>query len=90
MTNYKLPQIICQYSRINNMYKDRDILVQLGRNIKAERVRKGLTQEIFAENLGVTREYISRIERGQENMSILKILNVAKCLDTDICNILRF
>lgn len=72
------------------MYKDRDILVQLGRNIKAERVRKGLTQEIFAENLGVTREYISRIERGQENMSILKILNVAKCLDTDICNILRF
>lgn len=72
------------------MYSDKNLLTQLGRNIKAERVRKGLTQEVFAEKLGVTREYISRIERGQENMSILKILKLAKCLNTDINNILLF
>ena len=72
------------------MYNDKELLKQLGRNIKAERVRKGYTQEFFAEKLGVTREYVSRIERGQENMSILKILNLSNCLETEITNLLRF
>ena len=72
------------------MYNNEQILKQLGRNIKAERVRKGYTQETFAEKLEVTREYISRIERGQENMSILKILHVANNLETDIKNLLLF
>ena len=74
----------------NCMYNDKELLKQLGRNIKAERVRKGYTQEFFAEKLGVTREYVSRIERGQENMSILKILNLSNCLETEITNLLRF
>ncbi len=72
------------------MYNSSELLKQLGRNIKAERVRKGYTQELFAEKAGVSREYISRIERGQENMSILKILNIAKILETDIKNLLLF
>ena len=72
------------------MIDGKNLLEQLGRNIKAERVRYGYTQESFAEKLGVTREYLSRIERGQENMSILKILNLAVNLDTDISNLLRF
>lgn len=72
------------------MQDGKEILKQLGRNIKAERVRKGYTQESFAEIAGVSREYISRIERGQENMSILKILNIAELLETDIKNLLLF
>ena len=72
------------------MIDGKNLLEQLGRNIKAERVRRGYTQGSFAEKLGVTREYLSRIERGQENMSILKILNLAVNLDTDISNLLRF
>ena len=72
------------------MYSNEELLKQLGRNIKAERVRKGYTQETFAEKLEVTREYISRIERGQENMSILKIFHVANNLGTNINNLLIF
>lgn len=72
------------------MYENSNLLKQLGRNIKAERIRKGYTQEAFAEIAGVTREYISRIERGQVNMSILKILNIANLLNTDIQNLLLF
>ncbi len=72
------------------MYDGKELLKQLGRNIKAERVRKGYTQESFAEKASVSREYISRIERGQENMSILKILNLSEILDTDIKNLLLF
>ena len=72
------------------MYTNDELLKQLGRNIKAERVRRGYTQELFAEKIGFTREYISRIERGQENMSIIKINGLANILGTDISDILRF
>ena len=72
------------------MYTDKEILIQLGRNIKAERVRRGYTLEYFAEKIGFTREYISRIERGQENMSIIKINNLANILETNITDLLKF
>ncbi len=72
------------------MYGDRELLIQLGRNIKAERIRKGLTQEDFAEKLGITREYLGRIERGIQNISILKILNISNKLDIEISEILKF
>lgn len=72
------------------MYNLTEILKQFGRNVKAERVRKGLSQEILAEKMSVNREYISRIERGLQNMSLLKITELANYLNADIHDLLKF
>ena len=72
------------------MYNDKEILKQFGRNVKAERVRKGLSQETLAEKMSVNREYISRIERGLQNMSLLKITELANYLNADIHDLLKF
>ena len=72
------------------MYDEKTILKQFGRNVKAERVRLGYSQEALAEKIGVNREFISRIERGVQNMSLLKITTLANHLETDIHNLLRF
>ena len=72
------------------MYNEKDILKQFGRNVKAERVRLGYSQEALAEKMGVNREFISRIERGIQNMSLVKITVLANYLETDLCNLLRF
>ena len=72
------------------MYDSKEILKQFGRNVKAERVRAGYTQEILAEKMGVNREFISRIERGMENMSLAKIVALANFLQTNIQNLFRF
>lgn len=72
------------------MYNENDILKQFGRNVKAERVRKGLSQESLSEKMGVNREYISRIERGLQNMSLMKVTVLANFLETDINNLLNF
>ncbi len=72
------------------MYNEKEILKQFGRNVKAERVRLGYSQENLAEKMGVNREYISRIERGIQNMSLLKITVLANYLETNIQNLLRF
>lgn len=36
----------------------------LGRNIKAERTRKALTQEEFAEKINMSLSHVSKIEQG--------------------------
>ena len=72
------------------MYHEKEILKQFGRNVKAERVRLGYSQENLAEKMGVNREYISRIERGIQNMSLLKITALANYLETNLNNLLRF
>lgn len=71
------------------MNKD-ELLKQLGRNIKAERVRKGYSREAFAEILDVHPSYIGKIERGEQNMSIEKILELSNALNVNIKDILRF
>lgn len=72
------------------MYNEKEILKQFGRNVKAERVRLGYSQGNLAEKMGVNREYISRIERGIQNMSLLKITALANYLETNLNNLLRF
>lgn len=72
------------------MYNGTEILKQFGRNVKAERIRKGLTQEALAEKIGVNREYISKIERGNANMSLKKIVNLTNFIGADIKDILKF
>ena len=72
------------------MYNDKEILKQFGRNVKAERVRLGYSQETLAEKMSVNREYISRIERGMQNMSLAKIVTLANFLETNINDLLRF
>ncbi len=72
------------------MYEQKEILKQFGRNVKAERNRKGYSQEMLAEKMGVNREFISRIERGLQNMSLAKITSLANFLDTELENLLRF
>ena len=72
------------------MYNEKEILKQFGRNVKVERVRLGYSQEDLAEKMGVNREFISRIERGIQNMSLIKITVLSNYLETDIHNLLRF
>ena len=72
------------------MYNELEILKQFGRNVKAERIRLGYSQESLAEKIGVNREYISRIERGTQNMSLAKITALANYMETNIDNLWRF
>lgn len=90
MRNYMAQVKICQICILICMYDATKILKQFGRNIKAQRIRKGYTQEEFAEKTGLGREYISKIERGLANMSLKKIINLANFLDADLEDILRF
>lgn len=59
----------------------------LGLNIKFARIRARISQEFLAEKIGVSRETISMIENGNQNPSVLKIIDIAKVLKIDYTDI---
>lgn len=67
-----------------------ELLKKFGKNTKIERIKKDLTQEQLAEIMGVSQNYIARIETGKQNMSLCKILELSNYLQTDIKNLLNF
>ena len=55
----------------------------LGANVRAERKRRGLTQEGLAEKLDITPRYFAAIERGERNLTLDSIEALAAQLDLD-------
>ena len=56
----------------------------LGDAIRRRRVDLGLTQEALAEKAGLHWTYISGIERGTRNVSIVKLYEIARGLNSSV------
>lgn len=52
----------------------------VGRNVKRIREKVGLTQEELAESSGFSQQYISGLEKGQRNPTIVTLYELAKAL----------
>jgi len=59
-------------------------LQPLGKAIRAQREKLGLSQEKLAERCGFDRTYISMLERGKRNPSLLNLLKLAGGLQTSV------
>ena len=57
-----------------------DIKYKLGRNIKAERIRKDITQEEFAEMIDMSLSYVSKLEQGLTSPTAISLFKMAKIL----------
>ena len=65
---------------VSLMSHSKVILGQFGRRVRELRQARGLSQEAFAAECGLDRTYISGIERGKRNVSLLNIAAIAKAL----------
>ena len=59
-----------------------DTLQEFGHKVRRLRERLGLSQEELAAKTGFDRTYISLIERGKRNLSLLNICRFAAALET--------
>jgi transcriptional regulator with XRE-family HTH domain len=57
-----------------------DMRKLVGRNVKRVRQDKGLTQEELAERWGFSQQYISGLEQGQRNPTIVSLYELATAL----------
>jgi transcriptional regulator with XRE-family HTH domain len=60
-----------------------------GDRVRKRRQDLGWSQEKLAEKSGLHWTYISSIERGERNISLLNILRVAEALDVDPGKLVR-
>ena len=61
-----------------------ELAIELGRNIRKIRKEKNLSQEKLALMCGLDRSYMGRIERGEVNITVLKLYEISKVLEVDI------
>lgn len=64
-------------------------LAQFGQNVQTARNEKKLSQEKLAELSELDRTYISSVERGQRNISILNIIKIADALGLTASSLLE-
>lgn len=57
-----------------------DIRRVFGANVRSYRLAAGLSQEAVAVRMGLDRAYVSAIERGQQNVTLLSIWQIAQAL----------
>ncbi len=58
-----------------------DLQRTVGRNLRAYRQARGLSQETFADVLGVHRTYMGAIERGERNLTLRSVERIVARLD---------
>jgi transcriptional regulator with XRE-family HTH domain len=61
-----------------------DLLVRLGDRIRKLRKKRGWTQVLMAEKVGIDRSFLADVERGKRNVSILNLDVMAKGLKVSL------
>ena len=64
-------------------------VIQFGKKLREARLKKDLSQGDVAKILGVHRSYISGLERGRRNPSLLTVHKVAKALGVSVNELLK-
>ncbi|MBE9264272.1 MAG: XRE family transcriptional regulator [Microcystis aeruginosa Ma_QC_Ch_20071001_S25] len=62
----------------------KDNLAQFGRCLHNARIQKGLSQERLAEAANLDRTYISLLERGKRNPSLLCLISLCRALNISL------
>ena len=60
-----------------------------GQHLKAARLKAGLKQSDVATRTGLTQQYLSLIEAGQQNITLKTMILLAEVVDRDIRDMLR-
>jgi len=63
-------------------------LVKIGQKIREVRTSQGYSQEGIADAAGMGRTYMGRVERGEQNISIQNLIQIAFALNVNIDELL--
>lgn len=66
-----------------------DMRKLVGRNVRKVREKNGLTQEKLAEISGFSQQYISGLEQGKRNPTIVTIYELSQALGVNYLDLLQ-
>jgi transcriptional regulator with XRE-family HTH domain len=65
-------------------------IINLGTHIRKLREKRGLSQQDLADDCGIPRNQIGRIERAKINTGIKTLIRIANALDIELADLLSF
>ena len=65
------------------------ITAKIGNRIRELRTQTGLSQEKFAQKIGMDRTYFARVELGKRNISIVNIEKIANGLEISLSELFK-
>lgn len=63
--------------------RDEEIIKGFGQNLRSLRLQAGKTQEVLAEDAGISQVQIARIENGKLNTTLCTIQRLIRALNVD-------
>ena len=69
--------------------KKNSLAIQIGRALRARRESEGLSQDRFADHIGMHRAYYAAIERGEKNVTLPTLKRIADGMQVPMSDILR-
>jgi transcriptional regulator with XRE-family HTH domain len=60
-----------------------DLQIAVGASLRARRLAAGMSQEAFAELIGVHRTYMGGVERGERNLTLKSLERIAERIGVD-------
>ena len=67
-----------------------EFLTKFGKEIKKLRIDKDVSQESLAEKADIHVTFLSRIENGKANVSLITVLRLSEALDVKIVDLFNF
>ena len=90
---YRYQKIVLIYLggliQVSMTESSKQLITYLGYNIRAERVRRGLSQDELSEKVGLHRTYIGNVERGEKNITVLNCSKIAEALNIKLSDLLQ-
>ncbi|MEN8358796.1 helix-turn-helix transcriptional regulator [Acinetobacter towneri] len=65
-----------------------DLSTKIGQLVRNKRTEKKISQESLALLCGIDRSYLGRIERGEVNLTVEKLYEIASALEVDMKELL--
>ena len=73
---------------MSSPYQFKTARERLARNLKDWRARRGMSQDVLAEQTGLSRVFLSRVESALETVSLDNIEKIAEVLKIDVVDLL--
>lgn len=61
--------------------RGQDVIQSVAANVRATRLKRGMTQEQLAEAADITPAYLQRVEYGRVNISVVTLVALAEALE---------
>jgi transcriptional regulator with XRE-family HTH domain len=65
-----------------------DLYTYMGEKIRSARIAIGISQDVLAQRIGLTRSSIANLEAGRQRIALHLFVAICQALDKDVCELL--